>query len=151
MPVLLLMLMLIPNLPGGKGTDPAPQCSKCHNRHFGKCLDERVKEQEEQLAVTKQKLRKQQEFHRRRGESAAVQQAQALPRFEDVDSASDENESDEHYPIVSVWNPGFTNVKGFAGDAQRCPNVQLWIPTVSLDREPLLLKVPGPSILFTHP
>jgi len=56
MPVLLLMLMLIPNLPGGKGTDPAPQCSKCHNRHFGKCLDERVKEQEEQ-PVSKMSIR----------------------------------------------------------------------------------------------
>jgi len=28
--------------PSGKGTDPAPQCTKCHNCHFGKCLVSRT-------------------------------------------------------------------------------------------------------------
>mmetsp|Transcript_60990 Transcript_60990/g.125733 ORF Transcript_60990/g.125733 Transcript_60990/m.125733 type:complete len:211 (-) Transcript_60990:228-860(-) len=48
-----------------------------------------------------------------------------------------------------VSKPGHTNVKGFTGAAQRCPNVKLCIPTVSRDGEPLLLHVPGPSILHT--
>mmetsp|Transcript_51291 Transcript_51291/g.104329 ORF Transcript_51291/g.104329 Transcript_51291/m.104329 type:complete len:218 (+) Transcript_51291:515-1168(+) len=40
-----------------------------------------------------------------------------------------------------------TNVKGIYGPARNCPNVKLGIPTVSKDGEPLILTVPGPSIL----
>jgi len=31
-----------------------------------------------------------------------------------------------------------------------CPNVRLGVPTVTKDGEPLLLEVPGPSVLFKH-
>jgi len=40
-------------------------------------------------------------------------------------------------------------VTGFAGAAERCPNVKLGIPTVTREGKPLLLQVPGPSILHT--
>mmetsp|Transcript_30545 Transcript_30545/g.63109 ORF Transcript_30545/g.63109 Transcript_30545/m.63109 type:complete len:300 (-) Transcript_30545:128-1027(-) len=48
---------------------------------------------------------------------------------------------------VLQYTGGDTNVTGMSGPAQRCPNVRLGIPTVSRDGEPLLLEVPGPSLL----
>mmetsp|Transcript_60354 Transcript_60354/g.124045 ORF Transcript_60354/g.124045 Transcript_60354/m.124045 type:complete len:189 (+) Transcript_60354:660-1226(+) len=42
-----------------------------------------------------------------------------------------------------------TEVTGMSGTAQSCPNVNLWIPTVTKDGEPLLLELPGPSLLHT--
>jgi len=63
-----------------------------------------------------------------------------------VDSGANVSMSpfDEH---VIEYTGGETAVTGMAGPALRCPNVKLGIPTVSADGEPLLLEVPGPSLL----
>lgn len=98
-----------PASPHAKGSAPArempPICGKCHNRHHCKCLAERVKEQEEMLAATKAKLKKQNDFHCKRKEQAAAQAARVLPEVDDVNSMSDDNESLDAYPRVSDWNP----------------------------------------------
>mmetsp|Transcript_61400 Transcript_61400/g.126780 ORF Transcript_61400/g.126780 Transcript_61400/m.126780 type:complete len:204 (-) Transcript_61400:1493-2104(-) len=52
--------------------------------------------------------------------------------------------STEH---VIAYTRGETEVTGMSGPPQRCPNIKLGIPTVSADGEPLLLEVPGPSLL----
>ena len=49
--------------------------------------------------------------------------------------------------FVTAYTGGHTSVKGYQGAASRCPNVQIGIPTVTKDGEPVLLDMPGPSIL----
>jgi len=54
---------------------------------------------------------------------------------------------DEKY--VLSYETGTTNVMGMSGPAQACPNVKVGIPTVTRDGEPLLITIPGPSLLHT--
>lgn len=64
--------------PATPGKDNStPLCKKCWDKQFGSCLADCVKQQEEQLAATKAKLKKQADFHCKHKEQAAAQAAQA--------------------------------------------------------------------------
>jgi len=65
-----------------------------------------------------------------------------------IDSGANVNMSPFPEHVLS-YTGDETEVTGMSGEPQSCPNVNLGIPTVTKDGEPLLLELPGPSLLHT--
>jgi len=74
--------------------------------------------------------------------------ASARKRRGCVDSGANVNMSPFTEHVLS-YTGDETEVTGMSGSSQSCPNVTLGIPTVTADGEPLLLELPGPSLLHT--